>query len=80
MYLVFSIGVVLVNRSQEMIALEQRPDIAALPRSEGHGGSVKRVELITNRFVKEQENQNRRPPHTGFRRRRRRRQRIDVVH
>lgn len=88
MYLVFSIGVVLVNRSQKMIAVEQRPNIAALSGGEGHGESVKCVELISNRFVKEQENQNRWPRlralHTRSsfrsRRRRRRRRRIDLVH
>ncbi len=60
MYLVFGIGVVLVNQTQKMVAVEQRPDIAAVPCGEGHGRSVKRVELIANRFMKEQENQNRR--------------------
>lgn len=60
MYLIFRIGVVLVYRSQKMVPLEKRPDIAALPRGEGHGGSVKRVKLMANRFMKEQENQNRR--------------------
>lgn len=85
--LVFSIGVVLVNRPEEMVALEQRTDVSALAGGERHGQSVKRIELLANRLVKQQENQKRRflrralqaTIHRGSRRRRRRRRRIDLV-
>lgn len=77
--LVFGIGVVLVNRSKEMVALEQRSNIRALAGGESHGHSVKRIELLTNCFVKQQENQNRRlrlqALRTSIRRRCRRRRR-----
>lgn len=57
-HLIFSIGVVSVHGSKEMVALEQWLDIITVPGGKGHSQSMQRVELAPNRFVEEAENEN----------------------
>lgn len=59
-YLIFSIGVILVNGVQETVPFGQRQNVDAVTSGEVHGQLVKRVELIAHRFVEETKDQNRR--------------------
>lgn len=58
MHLIFGIGVVSVHRSKEMVAFSEGTDIGAISGSKSHGQSVQRIELVPNRFMEKQENQN----------------------
>jgi len=52
--------VVPVHGAEEMVALGERLNVGAVAGGECHGQPVQRIKLISNCFVKKQENQNRR--------------------